>query len=185
MACAVWHDRAVVAWSTWSAHDGIGLGTSLERLLKVSDLAEVHSSGAYWQASTPRPKLMCVAHVVDGMRQKDRNPAAFLPLRPVEFEILLVLTGGDHHGYAIIQQAEERTAGKLRLETGTLYRALRRLTAAGMVKPTSKRPAPDLDDERRRYFAITPLGRKVAVAEARRMASLVDTARARSLIGEA
>ncbi len=111
-----------------------------------------------------------------------RSPESFLPLRPVEFEILLVLAEGDQHGYAIIQQTEERTDGKLKLETGTLYRALRRLSEQGLVKPASKRPAPDLDDERRRYFAITPVGRQVAAAEARRMASLVDAARARSLI---
>jgi DNA-binding PadR family transcriptional regulator len=101
----------------------------------------------------------------------------------VEFEILLVLAAGDHHGYAIIQQTEERTEGRLRLETGTLYRALRRLTSDGLVKPASKRPACDLDDERRRYFSITPLGRKVAAAEANRMASLVEAAHSRSLIG--
>ena len=125
---------------------------------------------------------MCVAHVVPCMNSRDRAPDSFLPLRPVEFEILLVLADGDHHGYAIIQQTEARTEGKLRLETGTLYRALRRLSACGLVERSSKRPAPDLDDERRHYFSITPLGRKVAVAEARRMASLVDAARARSLI---
>jgi len=119
------------------------------------------------------------------MKATDRNPEMLLPLRPVEFEILLVLADGDHHGYAIIQRTEERTEGRLRLETGTLYRALRRLASGGLVKPSSKRPAPDLDDERRRYFSITPLGRKVAAAEARRMAGLVDAARARSLIGEA
>jgi len=119
------------------------------------------------------------------MNPTNKNPESFLPLRPVEFEILLVLAGGDHHGYAIIQQTEERTAGRMRLETGTLYRALRRLSSDGLVKPTSKRPARDLDDERRRYFSITPLGRKVAAAEAYRMARLVDAAHARSLIGRA
>jgi len=119
------------------------------------------------------------------MSQSHKSPESFLPLRPVEFEVLLVLADGDHHGYAIIQQTEERTDGKLKLETGTLYRALRRLSTEGLVRPASKRPAPDLDDERRRYFSITPLGRKVAAAEARRMASLVDAARARSLIREA
>ncbi|UCG86073.1 MAG: helix-turn-helix transcriptional regulator [Gemmatimonadota bacterium] len=119
------------------------------------------------------------------MNTERRSPDSFLPLRPVEFEVLLVLAGGDHHGYAIIQQTDERTEGKLRLETGTLYRALRRLSSSGLVKPASKRPAPDLDDERRRYFSITQLGRKVAEAEARRLARLVDAAHACSLIGRA
>ena len=119
------------------------------------------------------------------MSPTNENPQSFLPLRPVEFEILLVLADGDHHGYAIIQQTAERTEGRMKLETGTLYRALRRLSNDGLVQPSGKRPAPDLDDERRRYFAITPLGRKVAAAEAHRMASLVDAARARSLIRQA
>lgn len=119
------------------------------------------------------------------MNPTHENPDSFLPLRPVEFEILLVLADGDHHGYAIIQQTQERTEGRMKLETGTLYRALRRLSSNGLVQPVAKRPAPELDDERRRYFAITPLGRKVAAAEARRMASLVDAARARSLIRQA
>ena len=110
------------------------------------------------------------------------DPRDHLPLRPVEFEILLVLTGGDAHGYAIIKEAEERANGSVRLETGTLYRALRRLTSAGLVKPTEKRPAPELDDQRRTYYAITPFGKAVAVAEARRMEAQVETARARALL---
>jgi len=111
-----------------------------------------------------------------------RNPHDLTPLRPVEFEILLVLSGGESHGYAIINEAEERSGGAKRIETGTLYRALRRLTSEGLVVPTDRRPAPESDDQRRRYFAITALGREVAAAEARRLAAQVDTARARALI---
>ena len=107
-----------------------------------------------------------------------------IPLRPVEFEILLVLTGGDAHGYAIIKEAEGRPNGMSRMETGTLYRALRRLSADGLVKPAEVKPAEDVRDERRRYFTITPLGREVAAAEARRLAAQVDTARARALLEE-
>ncbi len=111
-----------------------------------------------------------------------RNPHDFTPLRPVEFEILLVLSGGESHGYGIIKEAEERSGGRDRMETGTLYRALRRLTSRGMVKPTDRRPAPESDDERRRYFAITAFGRRVATAEARRLETQVDAARARALL---
>ena len=114
-----------------------------------------------------------------------RDPNEFTPLRPVEFEILLVLTAGESHGYGIIKEAELRHGGRGRLETGTLYRALRRLTSAGLVEPSARRPAPDADDERRRYFAITPFGKEVAAAEARRLATQVDTARARALLSEA
>jgi len=108
-----------------------------------------------------------------------------LPLRPVEFEILLVLLGGDSHGYAIIKEAEARWPGNGRMETGTLYRAIRRLTQAGMVKPSDRRPAPEADDERRRYFSITPFGETVAAAEARRLAAQLAVARSRDLLPSA
>ena len=111
-----------------------------------------------------------------------QNPDDYIPLRPVEFEILLVLTAGDSHGYGIIKEAEERSEGRTRIETGTLYRALRRLTDAGLVEPSNRRVVSDLDDERRRYFAITPFGRGVAAIEARRLAAQVDAARARALL---
>jgi DNA-binding PadR family transcriptional regulator len=115
---------------------------------------------------------------------KSHDPCDLIPLRPVEFEILLVLTAGDSHGYGIIKEAEERSEGRTRIETGTLYRALRRLTDAGLVEPSGRRPASDVDDERRRYFAITPFGREVATAEAQRLAAQVDAARARALISD-
>ena len=111
-----------------------------------------------------------------------RDPDDCIPLRPVEFEILLVLTGGDAHGYAIIKEAESRAHGKTRIETGTLYRALRRLTSDGLVEPADERTAADMDDQRRRYFTITRFGRRVAAAEARRLATQVDTARSRALL---
>jgi DNA-binding PadR family transcriptional regulator len=110
------------------------------------------------------------------------DPYELIPLRPVEFEILLVLTGGDAHGWAIIKEAESRVDGRFCLETGTLYRALRRLTGAGLVKRAQERPASDVDDERRRYYAITPFGRAVATVEAQRLATQVETARARALL---
>lgn len=114
-----------------------------------------------------------------------RDPRESLPLRPVEFEILLVLAKGESHGYAIIKEAEERSAGAVRIETGTLYRGLRRLVSAGLVEPTDRRPAPEADDERRRYFAITSFGRAVAAAEARRLKAQVEAAQARALLSGA
>ena len=116
---------------------------------------------------------------------EQRDPQEYIPLRPVEFEILLTLSGGDAHGYGIIKESQERNPEKGPLETGTLYRALRRLTESGMVEPAEERPAPDLDDERRRYFAITVFGRKVAAAEARRLSAQLDAARARELLSGA
>ena len=107
------------------------------------------------------------------------------PLRPVEFQILLTLAEGDRHGYGIIQATEERTRGELRLETGTMYRALRRLVGAGLARPVARRAAADLADERRRYYGITGLGRTAASAEAGRLARLVESARAAHLLPDA
>jgi DNA-binding PadR family transcriptional regulator len=103
-------------------------------------------------------------------------------MRPIEFEILLSLAGGERHGYAIIQDIEARSNGHLTVETGTLYRAVQRLVEGDLVRPTEPRRALRKDDERRRFYAITPEGRRAAATEARRMANLVDAARAARLI---
>lgn len=108
--------------------------------------------------------------------------ADLLPLRPVEFEILLTLAPGERHGYAIIQETEARSGGAVRLETGTLYRALQRLVQGGLVTPVERRARDAGDDERRRYYALTPAGRAAAAAEATRMARLVAAAQAAQLI---
>lgn len=111
-----------------------------------------------------------------------REVAGFLPLRPVEFQILLSLSQGERHGYGIILDAEERTGGDLRLDVATLYRALKRMVSNGLVTEADRRPAPEADDERRRYYDVTALGRHVAEAEARRMAELVRAARGAELL---
>ena len=108
----------------------------------------------------------------------------FLPMRPVEFDILLALGDGERHGYAIMQEALRRSDGRLQLEPGTLYRALRRMREAGLVTETAGR-GQEGDDERRRYYRLTALGRRVAAAEAERMAGLVLTGRTRGLLGKA
>jgi DNA-binding PadR family transcriptional regulator len=102
---------------------------------------------------------------------------AFLPLPPATFHILLALAEDDRHGYAIIQGVEARTGGELRLSAGTLYRSIQRMLEQGLIVETRERPAPDQDDERRRYYRITPLGTSVAKAEARRLSELVRMAR--------
>lgn len=113
-----------------------------------------------------------------------RDPQAYLPLRPIEFEILLVLMGGDAHGYAIIKEAQDRWPGSGPIETGTLYRALKRLVGLEMVKPADRRPTTDGGDQRRRYFSITSFGKAVAAAEARRMAVQISVAEERELLPE-
>jgi DNA-binding PadR family transcriptional regulator len=101
----------------------------------------------------------------------------FLPLTPATFHILLALAEEDRHGYAIIQDVEARTDGELKLSAGTLYRSIQRMLEQGLIVETRERPAPKDDDERRRYYRITPLGTAVARAEARRLTQLVRMAR--------
>ena len=110
--------------------------------------------------------------------------ADFLPLRPVEFDILLALGDGERHGYAILQEALRRSGGATMLEPGTLYRALRRMRQAGLVAE-AQGPAAASDDERRRYYRLTALGRRVAAGEAERMAGLVLAARTCGLLRKA
>lgn len=106
---------------------------------------------------------------------------SFLPLQPATFQILIALAGEDRHGYAIIQDVAARTNGELKLSPGTLYRSIQRMLEQGLLVEPRTRPAPADDDERRRYYRITPLGVAVAKAEARRLAGLVRMARARGL----
>lgn len=104
--------------------------------------------------------------------------AALLPLPPVTFHILLALADRDRHGYAIIQEVAERTGGELKLSAGTLYRSIHRMLEQGLVEEPRDRPAPEEDDERRRYYRITRFGIDTAKAEARRLEQLVKLARA-------
>ena len=99
-------------------------------------------------------------------------------LPPATFHILLALTAGERHGYAIIQDIAVRTDGELKLSAGTLYRSIQRMLEQGLILETRERPAPEEDDERRRYYRITPEGTAAARAEARRLGQLVKMARA-------
>jgi DNA-binding PadR family transcriptional regulator len=106
---------------------------------------------------------------------RERPVDRFLPLRPVEFDVLLSLAVGERHGYGIIQDAEAR-GSTLVPDVGTLYRALRRMQDQGLIGGSARRQAPDAGDERRHYYRITPLGLRVAQAEARRLAALTRAA---------
>jgi DNA-binding PadR family transcriptional regulator len=99
-----------------------------------------------------------------------------LPLRPVEFHILLSLAAGERHGYGIIQDIQERGDAPVP-DVGTMYRALARMVDAGVIQAAARRPAPDAGDERRNYYRITEAGRRVATAEARRLEALTRAAR--------
>jgi DNA-binding PadR family transcriptional regulator len=105
--------------------------------------------------------------------------AALLPLPTAAFHILVALAHQDRHGYGIIQDVEDRTGGTLRLSPATLYRSVQRMLEQGLIVETSERPAPDMDDERRRYYRMTRFGRQVALAEASRLEAVAAEARAR------
>jgi DNA-binding PadR family transcriptional regulator len=109
------------------------------------------------------------------------DPRRFLPLTPQQFHILLALTDGPLHGYAIIRDIADRTEGSLRLGTGTLYTALARLEALALVEESDRRAAPSEDDHRRRYYRLTPAGKAVLRAETRRLETLVQHARRKGL----
>ena len=105
------------------------------------------------------------------------NPQKFIPLKPHWFHILLSLAGGEQHGYAIMQEVLNRTAGKVRLWPATLYGSIKRLIEAELIEESDERPAPELDDARRRYYRLTALGRRVLDAECERLQELVRTIR--------
>ena len=107
----------------------------------------------------------------------EESIAALLPLQSTTFHILLSLTDEDRHGYAIILEVTRRTQGELKLSAGTLYRSIQRMLESGLIAETRTRPAKEMDDERRRYYRITPLGRAVAEAEAGRLRDLLKMAR--------
>jgi DNA-binding PadR family transcriptional regulator len=106
---------------------------------------------------------------------------SLLPLPPVTFHILVALADEDRHGYAVIKDVAARTGGTLTLNPGTLYRSIDRMVQQGLIREISSRPAREMDDERRRYYRITLFGREVAMAESRRLAQMLDLARAKGL----
>ena len=113
------------------------------------------------------------------MAPRRLDPDRFLPLKPVAFQILLSLADGERHGYGITQDIASRTSARLRIEPGNLYRSLKAMLDDALIEESERRPAPDLDDERRRYYRITALGRKVAAAETARLEMLVAEAKAK------
>ena len=118
------------------------------------------------------------------MPAKETKPEQLLPLTPAVFHILLALVDGERHGYAIMQEVAQSTEGQIKMGPGTLYGTIKRLLAAKLVEESEERPDPNLDDERRRYYRLTGLGRRVVEAEAERLETLVKLARGKRLIGK-
>jgi DNA-binding PadR family transcriptional regulator len=119
------------------------------------------------------------------MISSNRDPASQLPLTSAAFYVLVALADEERHGYAIIKEVSTITSGAVELGTGTLYGIIKRLLADGLVVESQKRPAAVHDDERRRYYRLTPFGRKVAAAEAERLEQMVEAARAKSTLRRA
>ena len=107
------------------------------------------------------------------------NPQRFIPLKAQWFQIMLSLAGGEQHGYGIMQEVLGRTHGKVRLWPATLYGSIKRLIEADLIEESDERPAPELDDARRRYYRLTVLGKRVLAAECERLQELVRTIRAK------
>lgn len=104
-----------------------------------------------------------------------------LPLTPAVFHILLALADEERHGYGIMREVAETSLGQIRMGPGTLYGAIKRMLADRLIEESGERPDPSLDDERRRYYRLTPFGSRAAAAEARRMSGLVQAARRKGL----
>lgn len=109
------------------------------------------------------------------------DPRSFLPLKPVELELLLALAEQERHGYGLTQAVAERSEGVIQLEPGNLYRIIKRLLGLGLVAESDRRPAPDLGEERRRYYRITTLGERVAASELARLRAALRSAAGRAV----
>ena len=109
-------------------------------------------------------------------------PESYLPLSPAVLDIMLALGNEEMHGYAIMQEVKRRTNGQRRLAPGTLYRSLKQMHERGLLEESEERPEPGLDDERRRYYRLTDLGRKVALAEVERLEGLVRAGRSKGFV---
>jgi DNA-binding PadR family transcriptional regulator len=117
-----------------------------------------------------------------GTRTDDPSVDDLLPLPPAAFHILMAVSDEDRHGYAIIQEIAARTDGAIRMSAGTLYRSIQRMIEQDLIVEVHERPAPELDDERRRYYRLTQFGTAVARAETRRLQNLVRLARASGFV---
>src|SRR5580658_11368668 len=118
------------------------------------------------------------------MKTIDINPEDMLPLTPAVFHILLALTDGERHGYAIMQEVAESTNRKINMGPGTLYGSIKRLLEAGLIEESDRRPDAEEDDERRRYYCLAGLGQRVVEAEASRYNELAKLVRRKRLLSK-
>jgi len=115
------------------------------------------------------------------MAETLQNPDEFLPLTPAVFNILLALADGEKHGYGIMQEVEANTNGQVLMGPGTLYGSIKRMLQADLIEESDERADPDMDDQRRRYYKLTDLGRRTLKMEAERLAAQVKIARTKNV----
>jgi DNA-binding PadR family transcriptional regulator len=118
------------------------------------------------------------------MTTTETDVESMLPLTPAVFHVLLALVEGERHGYAIMQEVAEATQGRIKMGPGTLYGTVKRLLKTRLIEESDRRPDPELDDERRRYYRLTGVGQQVVRAEALRYEQLAKLARRKRLIGQ-
>jgi DNA-binding PadR family transcriptional regulator len=116
------------------------------------------------------------------MPSDQTDPETLLPLTPAVFNILLALADGERHGYSIMQEIHSQTQGRLRIGPTTLYRSIKHMLEEGLIEESDERPDPALDDERRRYYRLTNLGQRVAVAETIRLEQTLAVALSKPLL---
>lgn len=116
------------------------------------------------------------------MKAETQLPQNLLPLTPAVFNILLALTDGEKHGYAIMSEVEANTQGEVKMGPGTLYGSIKRMLEAGLIEESEERPDPAMDDQRRRYYRLTGLGMRVVKAEAERLARQVAVAKMKQVL---
>jgi DNA-binding PadR family transcriptional regulator len=134
----------------------------------------------------------CIDYIRDGYIHVDYSTMAMIetnaermqPLTPAVFYVLLALVDGERHGYAIMREVAESTMGQIGMGPGTLYGTIKRLLEAGLIEESDRRPDPELDDERRRYYRLTGLGQQVVKAEAVRYERLTKLARRKRLLDQ-
>ena len=115
------------------------------------------------------------------MGEGSKQPEDHLPLTPAVLNILLVLAGGERHGYGIMREVRESTDGLVRLGPGTLYTAIKRLLEGGLIEESDERPDTEIDDQRRRYYRLTDFGQRVVSAEVERLEEVVRKARTKGI----
>jgi len=117
------------------------------------------------------------------MTETAQTPEDFLPLTPAVFNILLALADSEKHGYGIMLEVEANTNGQVLMGPGTLYGSIKRMLKAGLIEESDERADLEMDDQRRKYYRLTNLGRRALRMEAERLASQVMVARTKNVLG--